>query len=78
MKIEIKPNTGMMILSFLREFVKKGENVEYHFEALAECINEFEEEFIKNMSDSLLEEAMNEAEFNAMIGKSPPMRNGGR
>lgn len=74
MKIEISPYHAVTILSFLREFVKKGET-DYKFKALCESVNAYEDQFMENVTQEEWEDAMEEAQVNALIGKTPPFRN---
>lgn len=73
-KIELSPYGALTILSFLREFIKKDDEVEYHFQSLAECIDEFENEIYSKSSIEQIEDGINEAKVNSLIGKSPPIR----
>lgn len=73
-KIEISADTGIAILSFLREFVKADGEHDRELQFISECVQEFEVAVINAISPEVLEDAIENIRIQALLGNSPPMR----
>lgn len=74
MKIDITPDAAISILSFLREFVKKGESLPDETTFLSQCVDEFESSVLSNITEKEFDDVMENIRIKALIGHSPPMR----
>ena len=74
MKIDISSDAAIAILLFLREFVKKDRVYADELTHLRQCIDEYENEVVRNISMDELDDVFENLEIKALIGHSPPLR----
>lgn len=70
-KIELTPYAALSILSFLREYINEDTQHRMEFQAINECVLEYEKEVFKKTDLDHLEDALVENNINKMLGKAP-------
>lgn len=70
--LELNPYNAITVLSFCREFINEDTTNDYQFQAIAEAVDEFEQQLVRHLTDEQWDQINQENEINQLIGKVPP------
>ena len=72
-KIELSPHHACTLKFFLRLFINKWTKRYKRMKTINEAVESYEKELLKNITPEQVDEAMNEAEINRILGYQPPV-----